>query len=145
MDSNTGYVWYTVVMPKIVDDLFHQWQLGYKYGRGNFLWKLVLYAALWKWKLWLKRNNIVLRNKSNSADEVVQSTISSMSEWVRKRNEFEGVDLNDLNRSWAAMMHRYDMDMATTCHRHGKGIDFTHKKLSIEYETTRYVAHLEVS
>lgn len=72
------------VMPKIVDYLFHQWQSRYKYGHGKFLWKLVLYATLWKRKLWLKKNNIELQNKSNSVDEVVQSAVWSVSEWVRK-------------------------------------------------------------
>ena len=38
----------------------------------------------------------------------------------------------------SAMMHRYVMDMARTRHKHGKDTDFTHKKWSIGYYTTRH-------
>ena len=43
------------------------------------------------------------------------------------------------------MMPRYGMDKVGTCHWHGKDTDFPHKKRSSGYDTTRYVAHSEVS
>ena len=61
----------------------------------------MLYATLWK--LWLERNNRVFRNKSNYIGEV-DSIVWSLSVWVRNRKKFEGVDLNDLNRSWTAIL-----------------------------------------
>ena len=85
-------------MPRAVDNLFHQWRFGCKYIRGRILWKLVLYATLWK--LWLERNDRLFRNKSSSVDGVVRS----VSEWVRTKQEFEGVDLSDLNISWVDVL-----------------------------------------
>ena len=43
------------------------------------------------------------------------------------------------------MMHRYGMDTTRTRYRHGRDTDFTHKKSSIGYDTTQYIAHFEVS
>ena len=66
------------VMPRAVDDLFHQWRFGCKYIHRRILWKLVLYGTLWK--LWLERNNKLFRNKSSSVDEVVQHIVWSVLE-----------------------------------------------------------------
>ena len=44
-----------------------------------------------------------------------------------------------------SMIPRYNMDTAGTRHRLGRDTNFTCKKWSIEYDTTRYVAHFEVS
>ena len=86
-------------MPCRVADRFHQRRLGSSYDvRRKILWKSVLYAILWK--IWLERNNRVFRNKSSSMEEVVQSIVLSVSEWVSSRMEFLGVALEDLNRSW---------------------------------------------
>lgn len=35
-------------MPRTMEDLFLQWHLRSKFARGNILWKLVLYASVWK-------------------------------------------------------------------------------------------------
>lgn len=87
------------VMPCRVADLFHQPRLGSNYDvLRMILWKLVLYAILWK--IWLERNNRMFRNKSSSMKEVVQSIVLSVSEWVSSRKEFLGVALEDLNWSW---------------------------------------------
>lgn len=43
------------------------------------------------------------------------------------------------------MMPRYGMDKVGTCNKHGRDTDFPHKKRSSGYDTTRYVAHSEVS
>eukprot|EP00268_Persea_americana_P067675 TRINITY_DN9341_c0_g1_i2.p1 TRINITY_DN9341_c0_g1~~TRINITY_DN9341_c0_g1_i2.p1 ORF type:complete len:112 (+),score=13.51 TRINITY_DN9341_c0_g1_i2:3351-3686(+) len=64
----------------------------------RILWKVVLYVVCWK--IWLERNNRVLKNKSKSVEEDVASIIWSDSEWVCSRKEFKGVE--DLSRSWAA-------------------------------------------
>ena len=42
-------------------------------------------------------------------------------------------------------MPKHGMDTAGIRRQHGKNTDFTHKKWSIGYDTTRYVAHFEVS
>ena len=84
------------VMPRSVEDLFLQWHLGSKSGHRNILWKLVFYAT--HWKLSLERNKRVFRDTS-SIEEVVDSIIWSISEWVSRRKEFVGVSLEDLNRS----------------------------------------------
>ena len=89
------------VMRRHVDELFCQWRVGGKFVCGKILWKLVLYATFWK--IWLERNNRVFQNKSHSVEDVVDSIVWSVSEWVRKRKEFNSVDLFDLNRSWAAI------------------------------------------
>lgn len=87
------------VMPCGVADLFHQRRLGISYDvRRKILWKSVLNAI--PWKFWLERNNRVFRNKSSSMEDVVQSIVLSVSEWVCSRKEFLGVALEDLNRSW---------------------------------------------
>ena len=86
------------VMPRAFDDLFHQWRFGCKYICGKILWKLVLYATLWK--LWMERNDRLFRHKSSSVDGVVRSA----SEWVRTKKEFKGVDLSDLNISWVDVL-----------------------------------------
>ena len=43
-------------------------------------------------------------NKSKSVEEVVESIVWIVSEWVCNRKEFIGISLEDLNRSWAAVM-----------------------------------------
>ena len=52
------------VMSGTVKDLFLQWRLGSKGRRGKILWKLVLYATVWK--IWLERNRRVFKNVSTS-------------------------------------------------------------------------------
>ena len=47
----------------------------------------------------------MFRNKSYSMGEVVQSIVWSLSEWVRNRTEFQGIDLNDLHRSWVVILN----------------------------------------
>ena len=39
------------------------------------------------------------RNKSKSVEEVANSIVSSISEWAARRKEFNGVPLEDLDRS----------------------------------------------
>ena len=76
------------VMPQSVDDLFCQWRLGCKFIRGKILLKSVLYATLWK--LWMERNNRHFRNRSKSVEEVVESIVWFLSEWVSRKKEFDG-------------------------------------------------------
>ena len=59
------------VMPKTVEDLFLQWRLRSKFVRDNILWKLVVYAMVWK--LWLERNNRLFTNKNKFVEKVVKS------------------------------------------------------------------------
>ena len=42
------------------------------------------------------------------------------------------------------MMHRYDLDIARTCHRQDRDTDFIYKKWSIGYDTTQYITYFEV-
>ena len=60
-----------------------------------------MYAIVWK--LWLERNIRVCNNKSKAAEEIFESIVWTMSEWVCKRKEF-GNSLEDLNRSWATLL-----------------------------------------
>ena len=62
----------------------------------------MLYAACWK--IWLDRNNRIFNNKVRSVEEVVDIIIEKISEWAMKRIEFDGILLDDLNRSWAAVL-----------------------------------------
>lgn len=64
-----------------------------------------MYATLWK--LSLEGNNRIFRNKSKLVEEVVDSIVWSVSGWVSKRKEFDGVPLEDLKatfvmRGWRA-------------------------------------------
>lgn len=43
----------------------------------------------------------MFQNKSQSVAEIVESIVWFVSEWMRTEKEFNGVDLFDLNRSWA--------------------------------------------
>eukprot|EP00268_Persea_americana_P003216 TRINITY_DN10969_c0_g1_i9.p1 TRINITY_DN10969_c0_g1~~TRINITY_DN10969_c0_g1_i9.p1 ORF type:complete len:116 (+),score=13.54 TRINITY_DN10969_c0_g1_i9:312-659(+) len=90
------------VMPQSVADLFCQWHLGCKFMCGKILSKSVLYATLWK--LWMERNNRLFRNRSKSVEEVVESIVWSVSEWVSRKKEFHGVPLEDINRSWVVVV-----------------------------------------
>ena len=73
-----------------------------KFVRDNILWKLVVYATVWK--LWLERNRRVFINKSKSAEEVVESIVWTVWEWVCNCKHFIDVSLEDLNRSWAVVL-----------------------------------------
>eukprot|EP00268_Persea_americana_P006524 TRINITY_DN12355_c3_g1_i1.p1 TRINITY_DN12355_c3_g1~~TRINITY_DN12355_c3_g1_i1.p1 ORF type:complete len:248 (+),score=21.79 TRINITY_DN12355_c3_g1_i1:391-1134(+) len=88
------------VMPVNVMELFLQWKYSGSSARGCLLWCFSLYAGLWK--LWLERNSRIFKNKSKSFVQIVQSIIWNILEWASKKAEFEGVALEDLNRSWAA-------------------------------------------
>eukprot|EP00268_Persea_americana_P013260 TRINITY_DN15784_c0_g3_i5.p1 TRINITY_DN15784_c0_g3~~TRINITY_DN15784_c0_g3_i5.p1 ORF type:complete len:159 (-),score=20.77 TRINITY_DN15784_c0_g3_i5:268-744(-) len=92
------------VMPRTVEDLFLQRHLGIKGVRGRILWKLVLYATVWK--IWLERNRRVFRNIIKSAEEIIQSIVWNVSEWACNKKEFGGISLTDLNRSWASVIDR---------------------------------------
>eukprot|EP00268_Persea_americana_P013258 TRINITY_DN15784_c0_g2_i1.p1 TRINITY_DN15784_c0_g2~~TRINITY_DN15784_c0_g2_i1.p1 ORF type:complete len:214 (-),score=16.90 TRINITY_DN15784_c0_g2_i1:200-841(-) len=102
-------VWYFVlqcfdvnwVMPMNVEELFLQWCFGRKGVRGKILWKLVLYATIWK--IWLERNRRVFRSISKPVEEIVQSIVWNVSPWACNRKEFGGISLIDLNRSWASV------------------------------------------
>lgn len=70
--------------------------LGEQMWPGNILWKLVLYASVWK--LWVDRNSRVFRNKRTSIREIAESIVWNVSEWVCKRKEFAEISLEeDLN------------------------------------------------
>ena len=43
------------------------------------------------------------------------------------------------------MIPRYGKDMVRARYGYGRDMDFTNKKWSIEHDTTRYIAHFEVS
>lgn len=43
-------------------------------------------------------------NESNPKEVVVESIVLTVPKWVSKRKEFEGVSLEELNRSWAAIL-----------------------------------------
>ena len=90
------------VMPRTMEDLFTQWRMWRKFVRGKILWKLVLYATVWK--LWLERNRRGFNNKSKATEEIVESIDWTLSSWVGKRKEFAGISLEDLNRSWASVL-----------------------------------------
>lgn len=55
------------------------------------------------WKISLEQNNRVFKNKSNLVERIVESIVWLVSEWVSKRKEFDGISLEDINRSWAAV------------------------------------------
>ena len=57
----------------------------------------MLFYARFGWK-----KKKVYGNKSKSVEENVESVVRTVSEWVCRREEFIGVSLEDLNRSWAA-------------------------------------------
>ena len=80
-------------------ELFQQWKHKGSSIRGRILWRLSLYAGLWK--ICLERSNRIFENKSKSADKTVQSIVWNVSEWASKKVESAGVSLEDLNRSWA--------------------------------------------
>ena len=42
--------------------------------------------------------------KSKAAEEIVESIVWTVLEWVCKRKEFAGISLEDLNRSWASVL-----------------------------------------
>ena len=92
------------VMPNNVEDPFLQWRLRSKFVRGNILWKLVAYTTVWK--LWLERNRRVFINKSRSVEELVESIVWTVSQWVCNSKDFIGISLEDLNRSWTAVFKR---------------------------------------
>ena len=66
------------VMPKTVEELFLHWRLGRKGVRGKILWKLVVYATIWK--IWLERNRTVFRSISKPGKEIIQSIVWNVSE-----------------------------------------------------------------
>lgn len=91
------------VRPWSVDDLFHQWSFRCKFVHGGILWKLMLYATFWK--LWLESNNRIFRNKNRFVEEIVETIVKTVSEWVRKLSlNFEGIPLEDLILSWVAVL-----------------------------------------
>ena len=89
------------VMPQSDYDLFCLWHLGCKFVRGKILLKSVLYASLWK----LSWTGIL----DSSVEEVVDSAVWFVSEWVSRRKEFDGVPLEDFNRSWVAVVEGFGM------------------------------------
>lgn len=91
------------VMPCSVDELFQQWSFGSKFVHGRSLWKLILYATFWK--LWLQSNNRIFKNKSGSREDIDETIIRTVSEWESKKDEFEGISLEDLIWSWVAVLN----------------------------------------
>ena len=71
--------------------------------RGKILWKLFIYATVWK--IWLERNRRVLRNVSKSVEEITQSIVWNVSEWASIRKKFGEISVTDFNRSWAAILN----------------------------------------
>lgn len=67
----------------------------------------------------------MFRNMSNCMDEVVHSIVWSLSEWVRSRKEFEGIDLHDLHRYWTAILN------GGWCHKFVKRVIWMHPPLGI--------------
>lgn len=92
------------VMPRIIEDLFLQQCFGCKCVQGKILWKSMLYATLSK--LWWEKNNRVFRSQSKEVGEVVESIVWTVSEWVCRRKEFDGVSLDDHNRSCTACLSK---------------------------------------
>ena len=95
-------IWF---MPGSVEDLFLQWHLGSKDWRGKILWKLALYATVWK--TWLERNKRVFRDVSKSIEEITQSIVWKVSEWACIRKEFGGISAAGINRAWDAVLKGY--------------------------------------
>lgn len=90
-------------MPWSVDEFFQQWSFRSKFVHGRSLWKLILNATFWK--LWLQSNNRIFKNKSGSREEIVETIIRTVSEWASKKDEFEGIALEDLIWSWVAVLN----------------------------------------
>ena len=88
------------VMPCSIKEFFEQWVFRGKSVRGHILWRLSLYAGLWK--LWIERNNRFFQNKCKRPEVIVRSVVWVFSEWVIRKAEFLGVSLEALNRSWPA-------------------------------------------
>lgn len=64
------------------------------------MWNLSLFVVVWK--IWLKRNNRVFRDRSNEVAMVVDFFVSSVSECTSRAQEFVDVPLHDLHLSWDA-------------------------------------------
>ena len=62
----------------------------------------MLYGACWK--IWLERKQQIFNNKVRPVEEIVDNIIKIVSEWASKRIEFDGILLDDLNRSQAAVL-----------------------------------------
>eukprot|EP00268_Persea_americana_P031555 TRINITY_DN3077_c0_g1_i1.p1 TRINITY_DN3077_c0_g1~~TRINITY_DN3077_c0_g1_i1.p1 ORF type:complete len:146 (+),score=15.04 TRINITY_DN3077_c0_g1_i1:2680-3117(+) len=90
------------VMPWSVEDLFQQWNFKCQFARGRILWKFLLYAFLWK--VWLERNNRIFKNNSRTVEDIVEIIVRTVSEWATTKDAFQGVFLDDLNRSWDAVL-----------------------------------------
>lgn len=85
------------VMPRSVSDLFQQWRVKCSSPQKIILWKLSIFAGVWR--LWLERNSRGFRNKKATVEEVADSIVWSVSNWASRDKEFEGVSLHDQNRS----------------------------------------------
>lgn len=77
-------------MPCSIKEFFEQWIFRGKSVRGRILWRLSLYAGLWK--LWVERNNRVFQNKCKHPEEIVRSVVWAVSEWaIRRLNLLESL------------------------------------------------------
>lgn len=48
---------------------------------------------------------MILKNKSQSVEEIVDNIVWIVSQWGSKRDEFEGIFLEDITRSWAPVLY----------------------------------------
>lgn len=64
------------------------WKISFKckFACGRILWKLLLYAFLWK--AWLERNNRIFKNKGRTVEEIVEISARAVSELVSKTEAF---------------------------------------------------------
>lgn len=75
-----------------------------KKEKKKVLWKLSLFACLWK--LWLERNSRVFTNTSTRVDNIVDSIVWTVSGWASKEKDFIDMSMFDLNTSWEAYFQR---------------------------------------
>lgn len=68
------------------------------------MWVLSLFAGFWK--LWIKRNSGVFRNKGGVAEEVVEFVVWTASVWASQEKDFEDIPLQDMFRSCEAIFQR---------------------------------------
>lgn len=72
-------------MPRTVTALFDQWRFKCKLSRHMILWNLSLFAGIWK--IQIKRNNKIFRNKRTEVEAVVRM----VSMWTSRGKELAGV------------------------------------------------------
>lgn len=61
----------------------------------------MLYAFLWKR---LERDHRIFKNMSRIMEEIFETIVRAISEWVSTMDGFKGISLDDINRSWVAIL-----------------------------------------